>query len=274
MGRGAATASAEELALEKYLPTPFPLQRLRPESGGGFLAPEPAVLSHQHFRSYGEWFEAQQPLWKKLPPKPLSRVQSTALWPFGRHVSQLTGSLAKSDAMSLDGRLVESTMPFVPPVMEKSSSSPALGIRSSSSSAGSRTRVALGSHEEVSQPRKPPKANPMNGHDPFEHLRHLFPQEARQQELKRRAASTGAQQGADHASGCRRPESAPGGLWGGDLQTAPLAAHDAARPQTAAGSSRHMLGCTTVYKPLPPPGVRPELRMTRERPPYKERQGL
>eukprot|EP00971_Amphidinium_carterae_P216309 4293708-Amphidinium_carterae.2 len=146
MGRGAATASPEELALEKYLPTPYPLQRLRPESGGGFLAPEPATLSHQHFRSYGEWFEAQQPLWKKLPPKPLSRVQSTALWPYGRHVSQLTGSLAKSDAMSIDGRLVESTQPYVPPAMEKSSSSPALGTRSGQQRPA--TFVGLGSHEE------------------------------------------------------------------------------------------------------------------------------
>jgi len=271
MGRGAATASPEELALEKYLPTPYPLQRLRPESGGGFLAPEPATLSHQHFRSYGEWFEAQQPLWKKLPPKPLSRVQSTALWPYGRHVSQLTGSLAKSDAMSIDGRLVESTQPYVPPAMEKSSSSPALGTRSGQQRPA--TFVGLGSHEEVSLQRRPPKAHHMNGHDPFEHLRHLFPQEARQQELKRRAASEVARQGALRSSAdSRRPDSAPGGLLG-ELGLAP-ASCSGPRPHTAAGIDRNMIGATTVYKPLPPPGVRPELRMTRERPPYKEREGL
>jgi len=270
--------------MEKYLPTPFPLQRLRPEYGGGFMAQEPKELGQCHFRSYGEWYEAQQPLWKKRPPKPLHRVQSTAFWPLGRNVTQVTGSLNRSDAMSLDTRLIESTVPFVPSAFDRSSSAPHVGVRSRESAANDvHLEARLGSEAEVSLPRRPAKGNPMNGHNPYEHLQHLFPQEARQQELRRRAAACASrpssQSSTRGAPECLkgRPESAPAGLFNtsGSLPVGSpggLKATAQERPKTAAGrNNSSILGCTTVYRPLPPPGSRPEFKMPREEFSYRTR---
>ena len=92
------------------MPNPQPWTR----GGSGnaeFFTSNPACHNDRGFFSYGQFWQAHQPIKSRQPT--LTTV-SSSFWPFGQGITSVTGSERKEDLYCLDGRLIDRTAPHMP----------------------------------------------------------------------------------------------------------------------------------------------------------------
>lgn len=112
-----------------YLPNPQPWVR-GPAGGAEFVSlhdhcrpeahPGKPVCPDRSFVSYGQWWQAHQPI-DGAPAEPKLRTISTSYWPYGQQITVITGSDRCDDMYKLDGRLIHKAAPHV---VARSRSSP------------------------------------------------------------------------------------------------------------------------------------------------------
>lgn len=94
----------------QYLPNPQPWKR-GASGNAEFFSTHPECFNDRGFFSYGQFWQAHQPSTSK---NPAMKTVSSSFWPFGQRITSVTGGERKEDIYSLDGRIIDRAVPYLP----------------------------------------------------------------------------------------------------------------------------------------------------------------